>query len=99
MLTCSQDLLQCLCVCAQQQIVGGRFSADRLPWSADLAPTTIMPLLFFFHERSLLPGFGHMNVNLKTLAVLLKNKPEPTPAASEYEASRMLRKALPIIQL
>lgn len=32
-----------------------------------------------FHGRSLLPGYWHLNVNFKTLAVLLKNKPELPP--------------------
>ena len=69
--------------------------ADRLLWSVRRGAKHYTS----FHGRSLPPGFGHLKINFKTLAAVLKNKSEPPPAASEYEAGCMLGKTLPIIPL
>lgn len=99
-LTRSQDLLQCLfSKCASTSLVRGNrwwgksFSADRLPRSP--APT-IAPL-FMGGPRCL--GLDIWTATLRHSLRCWKTSQSRPPAASEHEASRVLRKALPIIPL
>lgn len=72
---------------------------DRLLWSVGPAPS----ITRLFHGRSSLPGgLDIWTLKLRHLLRCWKtsqSRPPPSPAASEYEARHVLRRALPIIPL